>query len=68
MLLLFSLLDVHLFPVFSTNAVHIQLMQILSYVVSTNERPGIESITGHMVYNPAYTLILQMKATIYVPM
>ena len=30
-------------------------------VVSANER--IEFITGHMTYNPAYTLILQTTTT-----
>ena len=37
------------------------ILSSLNAVLSTNER--IQIITGHMVYNPAYNLILQLKAT-----
>ena len=37
------------------------LLSSLNAVISTNE--SIEFITGHMVYNLAYTYILQMTTT-----
>ena len=37
------------------------LLSSVNAAISTNER--IEFITGHMTYNPAYTLILQTTTT-----
>ena len=38
------------------------MLSILNDVISTNESTGI--ITGHVIYNPAYTYKFQLKTTI----
>ena len=40
------------------------LLSSLNAVISTNRRTGI--ITGHVIYNPAYTYEFQPKTTIVV--
>ena len=38
------------------------LLSSLNDVISTNE--STESITGHVIYNPAYTYKFQLKTTL----
>ena len=51
-----------MWPVINSSAlIGWNILSSLNAELSTNER--IQIITGHMVYNPAYNLILQLKAT-----